>query len=108
MVAALARRGRAGGVPLVDVARAIADFRADLQWNYRIIEVSEAVISAAMDVAQRHALRGYDSVQLAAGFAARTVAQLSGMPFIFVSSDRELNAAAAMEGLAVDDPNRHP
>jgi hypothetical protein len=28
--------------------------------------------------------------------------------FVFVSSDRALNAAATAEGLTVDDPNQHP
>lgn len=29
-------------------------------------------------------------------------------PFVFVSSDRDLNAAALAEGLTVEDPNFHP
>lgn len=61
-----------------------------------------------MTIAERYALRGYDAVQLAAAYAIRAAIQAAGEQVIFVSADRELNAAAASEGFAVEDPNAHP
>jgi hypothetical protein len=62
-----------------------------------------------MILAERHALRGYDAVQLAAALELQTVLTASGLPALtLVSADAELNAAAAAEGLTVEDPNLHP
>ena len=53
-------------------------------------------------------LRAYDAIQLAAAVDANDQRQFFGLsPLTFVSSDRELNAAARREGLLVDDPNEH-
>ena len=49
----------------------------------------------ATDLAARHGLRGYDAVQLASGMRAADVTGARG----FVCLDRELNSAAAAEGL---------
>ena len=61
-----------------------------------------------MLLARKHGLRAYDAVQLA---AMREVTQLYQMtdlgPVTLISADRELNAAASDEGLAVDDPSVH-
>ena len=61
-----------------------------------------------MAIAPVRALRGYDAVQLA---TALTVSEeLTGAsigPITFVSSDIDLNTAAAQEGLAVEDPQAH-
>ena len=61
-----------------------------------------------MILAERYALRGYDSIQLAcavtvnAGFVSG-----SNMLLTFISADVALNQAALAEGLIVDDPNTH-
>lgn len=61
-----------------------------------------------MRLAERHGVRGYDAVQLAAARATDAVARSVGTPATLVSADLELNAAAAAEGIAVEDPNNHP
>jgi hypothetical protein len=67
------------------------------------------VIDSAMRVAERHGLRGYDAVQLAGAMAITAPSQAAGAgPITLVSSDLELNAAALLEGLFVEDPNAHP
>jgi predicted nucleic acid-binding protein len=70
-MAALARRGRevpADG-PALDAARQ----RMQAHWrSYLIVEVTQPLVELAGDYADTFALRGYDSVQLA---AARTVQQ---------------------------------
>ena len=61
-----------------------------------------------MDVAERHALRGYDALQLAALMEVGSHARLLGVPLTLISADLELNTAAAADGFAVEDPNAHP
>ena len=61
-----------------------------------IVEVSEALIVDAADLAEAEALRGYDAVHLA---AAVTVGAT-----VFTSADSELCAAAQRRGLHIANP----
>ena len=64
------------------------------------------VVVLARSVLERHPLRANDALQLASAMIANTAvvdAKLS--PLLFLSSDDRLNAAAASEGLVVDNPN---
>lgn len=60
-----------------------------------ILDVDRTLLAIATELAGRHGLRGYDAVQLASGLRA---ADVTGAPG-FVCLDRELNSAAAGEGL---------
>lgn len=108
LVASVVRRARGGGLSHTQVAQILADFRLDFAADYELIDVTAALIDDAMTMAQRHALRGYDAVQLAAARAMDRDARTVGLTITLVSADLELNAAAAAEGLAVEDPNTHP
>ena len=90
---AAGRRHRRGGFPARFFAR-----------QYRVVEVSAGLVAQAATLARRHALRGYDAVQLAA--ALETHATDSSLTLL--SADAELNTAATAEGLSVEDPNSHP
>ena len=58
-----------------------------------------------MRLANAHALRAYDAVQLAAVLELNSRYQASGLGGItLVSADRDLNTAATAEGMAVEDP----
>ena len=109
MVAAITRRLRRGETSPEDASAALAAFRADFAGGYFPLDVSAAMIAQAMGLAERHGLRGYDAVQLAAALELnlRCLAAEAAPPLI-ITADRELNAAASMEGLIVDDPNAHP
>ena len=62
-----------------------------------------------MQLANAHALRAYDAVQLAAALELEARWQAAGMGSItLVSADQDLNAAATAEGLIVEDPNAYP
>ena len=62
-----------------------------------------------MQVAQKHALRGYDAVQLAVALEVQTLStSLRLSPIILVSADTELNATALAEGLLIENPNLYP
>ena len=61
-----------------------------------------------MNLAEKHGLRGYDSVHLAAALELQEERQALELPaLIFISSDQQQFSAAAAEGLAVEDPNQH-
>jgi predicted nucleic acid-binding protein len=103
-LAAITRREVGGSITPQDAATAAADFQLDFARQYRIVEVSAGLVAQAATLARKHALRGYDAVQLAAALEIHA----SDPSLILLSADAELNAAAAAEGLAVDDPNLHP
>jgi predicted nucleic acid-binding protein len=109
VVAAITRRGRSGSLSARAAAAARTRFRREFRSLYILVDVTAQRLADAMDLAEVHGLRGYDAVQLAAALhlkSRRLIRRQS--PPTFVSADRELNAAASTEGLAVDDPNNHP
>ncbi len=109
VAAAIARRLKNKSVTASDAQNALAAFQHDLTNNYFTVEITPVLLSRAMSLAIKHALRGYDAVQLAAVLEAsdeRTANDLS--PLTLISADTELNTAAQAEGLAVDNPNDHP
>jgi predicted nucleic acid-binding protein len=109
VVSAITRQGRGGGLSITDAASAIEQFRYDFVNEYRVIEISQALIDRAMSLAETHALRGYDAVQLAAALEVNTRRLAFEMPVLtLVSADVALNAVATVEGLPVQDPNAHP
>lgn len=107
LVAAVSRRRKSGHLTPADAAAVLSDVRADFASDYQVIEVAAALISQAESLADRHALRGYDAVQLAAAIQVNDAYTAAGQPaaVTLISADLELNAAA--EGLGVNDPNTH-
>ena len=94
--AALSRRARE--VP--QDAQVIAQAKAALaqEWpSYVVLEVDQTLVERAGDYADTFALRGYDSVQLAAAFETGRISQL---PISFACFDERLNKAAKVLGMA--------
>lgn len=107
-VAAITRRVRQGTTTSGEAASAISTLKYQLVSDYTSVEFNAALQRTAMDLAEKHALCGYDAVQLASALQIQTERQVYGLsPPIFLSADNNLNAAAAAEGLAVDSPNSH-
>jgi predicted nucleic acid-binding protein len=108
LVSAITRRKRNGDLTPTAAAAAISDLRADFASDYQVIEVTTALIAQAEALAEKHALRGYDAVQLAAALQVNTAYVAAGQPPItLISADLDLNGAGLAEGLMVDDPNTH-
>ena len=103
-VAAITRRERGGLITPPDAATAVADFQLDFAHQYRVVEVSAGLVAQAATLARRHALRGYDAVQLAAVLEIHA----NDPSLTLVSADAELNAAAQAEGLSVEGPELAP
>jgi predicted nucleic acid-binding protein len=109
VVAAICRSGRMGTITPQAVTQALTAFKSEFRSQFTILQLSDSIIDQAMALAEKHGLRGYDSVQLATStglHAERSMANLS--PLVFVSGDNKLNAAAQVEGLLVENPNHHP
>ncbi|MCI0489596.1 MAG: type II toxin-antitoxin system VapC family toxin [Blastocatellia bacterium] len=109
VVSAIARKLLNGGISPTEAALAITQFRQDFDNEYVLVELVKEIIDRAMKLAEVHALRGYDAVQLAAALKINADRLSLGMPAVtLISADAALNTAALAEGLAVEDPNAHP
>ena len=77
--------------------------------RYTVVEITPALLADAAKLANTHALRAYDAVQLSAALSLNAQGIAIGLGgVVLVSSDNDLNAAAISEGLTVEDPNTHP
>ncbi len=109
LTAALARRCKGGGLPLADATKALNRFHAEMHSRLLVIEITPLLLDEAERLAEKHALRAYDAVQLAALFAMeQNRKQFSLPPLTLLSADAELIASAKAEGFAVTNPNLHP
>lgn len=108
LVAAISRRRKNGDLTPADADDALTDLRADFVSDYQVIEVTATLVAQAEALAEKHALRGYDAIQLAAAMEVNTAYMAAGQhPVTLVSADLELNTAGIAVGLNVDDPNTH-
>jgi uncharacterized protein len=73
--------------------------------GYTRIPVSEALLERASELAARYQLRALDSIHLASAIIGRAAMNIA---FIFVTSDKELLAAAQAEKFPIDDPLLRP
>lgn len=94
--AALAQATRLGRLSAADLATTI-DALEGLYANLDLLEVDERLVRRAGELAQQHALRGYDAVHLAAAERIRDDTT------VMVAGDRDLCIAAGTLGMAVAD-----
>jgi uncharacterized protein len=92
--AALAQAARLGRVTADDLAVAIEEL-ASLYDQLDLLEIDDLLVRRAGELAQRHALRGYDAVHLAAA------ERVQNRTTVVVAGDGELCAAAEGIGMAV-------
>ncbi len=109
IVAALKRRERMNLITATDVAAALAVFKNQFRIRFKALRTNDVVVDRAMDLAEKHNLRGYDAIQLASALLIEERMTIQGVgPLTLISADVELNQAAQAEGLLTDDPNQHP
>lgn len=95
IMAALSRRARENPTDAEAIETVRTRLRAD--WpRYAIVEITQPLMELAGEYADTFALRGYDSVQLA---AARNVQQATGEELHFACFDARLQKAARMLGM---------
>ncbi len=92
--AALAQAARLGRVAADELTVAIEELD-HLYGQLDLLEVDDLLVRRAGELAQRHALRGYDAVHLAAAERVRNGTT------VMVAGDGDLCAAAERMGLAV-------
>jgi len=93
--AALSRRAREVPDDAELIERAKAALTAD--WpRFIVLEIDQTLVELAGEYADMFALRGYDSIQLAAAFEAGRVSQSS---ILFACFDTRLSKAAKMLGM---------
>jgi uncharacterized protein len=94
--AALSRRAREVPEDAFIIEQAKSALAAD--WpHYVVLEVDQPLVERAGDYADTFALRGYDSVQLAAAFETGRISQSS---IFFACFDSRLNKAAKLLGMS--------
>jgi len=109
VTSALTRRIREDTLTPTDYIQVQNAFRADCLNEYEMVTAVGDIIDQANRLLEKHPLRAYDAIHLAAAVVANQQLLAHGFaPLIFLSADDRLNAAAAAEGLAVDNPNDHP
>jgi hypothetical protein len=108
MIAAIFRKVRTGELDLSAAVRAAADFRVDWRQQYQLVEISVTITDTAMRLAEKHGLRGYDAVHVAAAVELHAVrSEMRLPPLVFVSADDDQLKAAVREGLSSENPNDH-
>src|SRR5436305_8059343 len=103
-VAVLTHRQREKNVPPDYLQMLRNDFLLHVEREYLVINVDSVVFIRARNLISRYPLRAIDAVQLA---CALDVMRALNEAVTFVSADRMLLAAAALEGLATDNPDNH-
>jgi len=61
VVAAIARKTRMGDISAHDAATAIRTFKSHFTTQYQIVLMTTVLVDRAMELAEKHRLRGYDA-----------------------------------------------
>ena len=94
---AFARKQRDGGFSAKVLRKIVEDFNREWE-SYFLIEVTDGLIRSAGDIAEKHLLRGFDSIHLA---SAINLKNKIGSEVYFSSNDVKLNQSAEKEGIIV-------
>ena len=94
---AFARKQRDDGFSAKVLRKIVEDLNREWE-NYFLIEVTDGLIRSAGDIAEKHLLRGFDSIHLA---SAVNLKNKIGSEGYFSSNDEKLNQAAEKEGIIV-------
>ena len=95
--AAFARKRRERGVTPTDYRTLVQDFDHDWE-SYFVVDVSDALVKLGGQLAERHALRGFDAIHLASAVIIR---KQGDRPVSFSCFDTPLTRAAKREGLTI-------
>jgi predicted nucleic acid-binding protein len=104
LCAAIRRRVRSKDLSADNAKAALLAFHEHLSSIYIVQPVTEPVIEIAVELLERHELRAYDAVQLAACLSL-SLTQYDGQA-TFVCADLRLCRAAETEGLRVVNPSK--
>lgn len=94
---AFARKQKEGGFSIAKLRKIVEDFNRDWE-SYFIIKITDGLIKIAGDIAEKHLLRGFDSIHLASAVILKCKIKSE---VYFSSNDAKLNQAARKEGIIV-------
>ena len=100
--AGISRLVRSGQLDRTFAGHLLATFHEDTQRILQLWPLDNSILSAAVDVADRHGLRSGDAIHLATAASIFRLAPQEQR--LLVSSDRELLEAAVDSGMEVLDP----
>jgi predicted nucleic acid-binding protein len=107
LYSALNRRLREKSISALRYSRLISIINHTWSLQYLVIALTTPVLDTAKQLVERHPLRAYDAVQLAAAIHARRTLPAQSSSITFLSADTRLLVAAQAEGFTTDDPNFH-
>ncbi|MDQ6788447.1 MAG: type II toxin-antitoxin system VapC family toxin [Acidobacteriota bacterium] len=108
VLSGLNRRKRETSISAADYGKFSKDFTAVSRFQYRLIDLTDAILLEAQRLLENHPLRAGDAIQLASALLANAGLQSANLPaLIFLASDARLLTAATSEGLQTDDPQNH-
>jgi predicted nucleic acid-binding protein len=108
--AIIARKFREGNLSKSNAARVHDQFEENWLSGFTQVEVSSAVLSFVRGIVNASSLRGADTLHLASALLVREMVRLRGKSrtladeLIFLSSDKQLLAAAEKQGIVTFDP----
>lgn len=94
---AFARKQKEDGFSIARLRKIVEDFNRDWE-SYFLIEITDGLIKIAGDIAEKHLLRGFDSIHLASAVILKRKIKSE---VYFSSNDTKLNQAARKEGIIV-------
>jgi predicted nucleic acid-binding protein len=95
--AAFARKQKEDGFTINTLRKIVEDLNRDWE-SYFVVEITDGLIRSAGDIAEKHLLRGFDSIHLASAINLR---DKTGAEIYFSSNDARLNRAAEKEKIVV-------
>lgn len=104
VLSAVQRRMREAVLSASDAQQLRADVQGLFATECQLVAVSPMLVQTACELLERHPLRGYDTLQLAAALVANQALVSSELsPLTFLSADQRLLQAAQTEGLTIED-----
>jgi predicted nucleic acid-binding protein len=85
VLSAFARLQREGKIDQAEITKVVKIFQYDWEMQYQSVEVDQRVVEVAGQLVQKHPLRAYDSIQLAASLiVAPFFSVIDSKMFVFV------------------------
>ena len=107
--AAIASRHRSGSITQPERDDLVNLLALHFDRYYQQVAIEEPILSRAVELTQRHRLRGYDAMEVATALVVSDQFIAAGYTGLtLISADNDMNAAAQAEGIAAENPNAHP
>lgn len=106
---AFSRRLRDGTLSSSDYGGLLTASDFDFAYRYIVVDVTQAMIDTACQLADRHPLRAYDAVHLATAWLINwELLRNKKNPLTFICADDRLISISRAEGLLTENPNQYP